>query len=285
VDDPRPWRQANITFPDWAQAENTMSALIAPVLAAVEKEGLTGPWFFIRKHPCWRVRYQPAAAEAEARIGQHLDQLAVGRKIGGWTTAIYEPEVHAFGGTKAMTAAHHLFHQDSRCLLAYLQEEYGQGAGHRREMSIMLCSILMRAAGQDWYEQGDIWARVAAHRDPPTGSDSDTPSSLHVAVRRLMSVDAESQMCAGAPLASAAQWAGTYAAAGRELAGLAAMGELHRGLRDVLAHHVIFAWNRIGLPYQVQVGLAATARTVVFGPNPATSQTGGGEEWSAQKIS
>jgi thiopeptide-type bacteriocin biosynthesis protein len=184
-----------------------------------------------------------------------------------------------------MAAAHLLFHQDSRCLLACLQDEDGAGAGHRREMSIMLWSILMRAARQDWYEQGDVWARVAAHRDQPPDHDPNTPGSLHAAVRRLMSVDAESQMRAGAPLARAALWADAYSAAGREFAALAAAGALHRGLRDVLAHHVIFAWNRIGLPYPVQAVLAATAKTVVFGPDPAAPQAGEGEEWTPQKTS
>lgn len=85
-----------------------------------------------------------------------------------------------------------------------------------------------------------------------------------------MSVDAESQMRENAPLAHVGQWADVYAAAGREVADLAAAGALHRGLRDVLAHHVIFAWNRLGLPYITQAVLAATAKTVVFGPDPTT---------------
>lgn len=62
--------------------------------------------------------------------------------------------------------------------------------------------------------------------------------------------------------------ASAYAGAGRELASLAAEGQLRRGLRDVLAHHVIFAWNRIGLSYAAQSALAGTANAVVFGPEP-----------------
>lgn len=284
MDEQRPWRQVNITFPDWARAESIMLSLVAPLLATAEAEGLTGAWFFIRKRPCWRVRYQPAGIGSEAYIEGRLDRLTVDRQISGWTPAIYEPEVHAFGGTSAMAAAHRLFHQDSRCLLAYLHDERGPGAGHRREMSVMLCSILMRAASQDWYEQGDVWARVAAHRDQFPGPAAATPSSLEVAVRRLMSVDAESQMREGAHLAWATRWADAYSDAGRELNSLAAEGSLHRGLRDVLAHHVIFAWNRIGLPYRVQAVLATTAGTVVFGPDPTASRAGEGEGWTRQKT-
>jgi hypothetical protein len=37
-----------------------------------------------------------------------------------------------------------------------------------------------------------------------------------------------------------------------------------RGTRDILAHHVIFHWNRIGLPYKTQSILAHAAKTVIF---------------------
>jgi thiopeptide-type bacteriocin biosynthesis protein len=55
-----------------------------------------------------------------------------------------------------MAAAHRLFHADSRHILAYLAQA---GGGHRRELGVILATALMRAAGQDWYEQGDIWRR------------------------------------------------------------------------------------------------------------------------------
>jgi thiopeptide-type bacteriocin biosynthesis protein len=286
MNDTRPWHQVNITFPDWGQAEPTVLARLAPQLCATEVEGPIDGWFFIRKRPCWRVRYLPVAdakAQAQARIEQHLGELAASRHIEGWTRAVYEPEAHAFGGPRAMATAHRLFHRDSCCLLAYLHGGGEAGVGHRREISVMLCSILMRAAAQDWYEQGDVWARVAAHRELPVGRDPNVPST-QAAIHRLISVDAESQMREGAPLAYAARWAAAYTAAGRELAVLAAAGQLHRGLRDILAHHVIFAWNRLGLPYTAQAILAATAKTVVFGPDPTTRQAGQGERWASQKT-
>lgn len=36
--------------------------------------------------------------------------------------------------------------------------------------------------------------------------------------------------------------------AGRTLATAATDGTLERGVRNILAHHVIFHWNRLGLP-------------------------------------
>jgi thiopeptide-type bacteriocin biosynthesis protein len=266
MDDTPRWHQVNVTFPDWEHAEQAAAAHIAPGLSEA-----TGAWFFIRKHPCWRIRYQPAQPGTQAHVERHLDELAAAGHVTSWTRIVYEPEVHAFGGSAAMDTAHHLFHADSRCLLSYLRDQ--PGGRHRRELSLMLCSIMMRAARQDQFEQGDVWARVADHRKPPPGTSPDRPSLVEK-VRRLITTDAEYRMRDGAPLGSHAGWAAAYTAAGRELAHLAAAGQLHRGLRDVLAHHVIFAWNRAGLPYMTQSILAAAAKTAIFGPEPTMATAG-----------
>jgi hypothetical protein len=41
-------------------------------------------------------------------------------------------------------------------------------------------------------------------------------------------------------------------------------GALDRGVRAVLAKHVIFAWNRLGLSHARQSILANVAKAVVF---------------------
>jgi thiopeptide-type bacteriocin biosynthesis protein len=101
----------------------------------------------------------------------------------------------------------------------------------------------MRSAGQDWYEQGDIWARVAEVDTGPA-----TP---------LMGPTGQ--------LVNIAAWAAAFHAAGTQLGQLARTGTLRRGLRAVLTHHVIFHWNRIGLPYNTQSLLAHTAKEVILG--------------------
>ncbi|WP_410655243.1 hypothetical protein [Amycolatopsis sp. lyj-112] len=65
-------------------------------------------------------------------------------------------------------------------------------------------------------------------------------------------------------LADLASWSVSFHAAGIELGKLARAGTLRRGLRAVLAHHVIFHWNRMGLPYNAQSLLAHAAKAVVF---------------------
>lgn len=49
---------------------------------------------------------------------------------------------------------------------------------------------------------------------------------------------------------------------------LAHQGELTRGLRAVLAQHILFAWNRAGIPAEHQALLATTAARVAFHTDP-----------------
>ncbi|MDQ1006666.1 thiopeptide-type bacteriocin biosynthesis protein [Streptomyces sp. V4I23] len=261
-----PWHQANVAFADWDSAETTALTHLAPLLRTAEDEGALAAWFHIRKNPCWRVRYQPANDQDPIPPG--LDALTVQRHITGWTEIVYEPETHAFGGPEAMDAAHRLFHSDSRSLTIHLPAD----ASHRLEISLLLCSLLMRSAGLDWYEQGDVWARVSNHRALPTATDAADNDRHRAAVHRLISVNTEEMLRSGGSLAHLTEWARAYTDAGTELAHLAATGRLRRGLRDVIAHHVLFAWNRVGLPYDAQATLAAAAKTVIFGPDPTTDR-------------
>ncbi|MEU8196437.1 thiopeptide-type bacteriocin biosynthesis protein [Microbispora amethystogenes] len=283
--DPCPWRQVNIAFRDWADAENAAVAHLAPLLAEAEDEGLLAAWFYVRKAPCWRVRYLPAgdASRAHAHLHRHLEALTFAGHVADVKQVVYEPETHAFGGVEGMQVAHRLFHADSRHLLAYLADaRRPPGIDQRRELSILLCGLLLRAARLDWYEQGDVWARVADHRDPPHRVPVDRLCASQDGMRRLMSVDPTSLMRENGPLAFAAEWAQAFTSAGRDLAALACGGLLHRGLRAVLTHHVIFTWNRFGLPSTDQGVLAATAKAVVFGRDPTTTPQAEEEPWTPQ---
>lgn len=137
----------------------------------------------------------------------------------------------------------------------------------------MLCGLMMRSAQLDWYEQGEVWARVAAHRPLPPHAAASQRGQLHDAVHRLLRVDPQYAMQPDGPLAHAAEWAHSYVEIGSDLAALNETGHLHRGLRDVLAHHVFFAWNRLGLPYTTQAAITAAARTVIFGQDPAAERS------------
>jgi thiopeptide-type bacteriocin biosynthesis protein len=266
-----PWRQVTIYFDDYATAEEVGIHHLAPRMTSAEDTGLISSWFFVRKAPCWRLRFLSSQEHATTSLCRWLESMANDGHITSWTETIYEPEVHAFGGPEATRLAHRLFHADSRSTLTYLAKVRARSPGQRdqrRELSVLLCSTLMRSAGQDWYEQGDIWARVAEARPPPRGTPVRRLHILEAGLRQLMTADTSSAsplMQTGPPLASAAAWLAAFSEMGEQLGHLAHRGTLRRGIRAVLTHHVIFHWNRLGVPYATQRRLANVARDVVMG--------------------
>ncbi|WP_233359355.1 methyltransferase, FxLD system [Streptomyces sp. GMY02] len=231
------WWHASVAFP--AQS---------PDAARVLATGLAGRRFhFLRKDAGVRLR-------TEQPVPDLLDQLVADRVVTGWTGGIYEPDTHAFGGPDGMEVAHDVFCADSPAALAQT------GAPGARELSVMLLSAMIREAGLDPFEAGDVYARWAAlrPRHPAPGPALEKAVS---AMRRLMNADAT--LCPDAE----AGWTESVAAFGdasRRLRRLAADGRLIRGLRGVTAHHAIFAFNRAGVPADVQAATAWLGRHVAF---------------------
>jgi thiopeptide-type bacteriocin biosynthesis protein len=253
------WQQANLAFADPVLAERTAVTHLTPILTTAEADQLISAWFIIRKGHQWRLRYLSTQPRNDhtSRIRDRINDLRLQGHLANVIEVIYEPEITAFGGPRAMRMAHRLWHLDSRHLLT------SSTARPRlaREISILLCTAMMRAAGLDWYEQGDVWARVADHRDPAGHSHID---ALRDAIRHLLIVDPASLTHADGPLAAERTWFDAFTTTGAALRRIHDSGQLCRGLRDILTHHVIFMWNRRGIPEHEQAALAATASDVTF---------------------
>jgi thiopeptide-type bacteriocin biosynthesis protein len=254
VDEPlreTPWRQVNIAYPgDREERERHAIGHLARVLPAAEADGLITSWWWIRKGP-WRIRYL-----LTKETGSHDPVRPLLTAGVPWTSDIYEPEVHAFGGKASMNAAHTLFAHDSRHLLSYLRTD----PVDRREHSLVLCTALMRAAGLDWHEQGDVWAKVAEQRNglQPHAHDPQAWAFFVGDARHLLLCTARADTIEG-------EWLAAFADTGRTLRTLRETGELSRGVRAVVATHVIFHLNRIGITATVQSALAQAAKDAVFG--------------------
>lgn len=259
------WRQYNIAFADPDTAIDVAAHDLYPGLTAAQSAGLLHGWWFIRKRP-WKLRYLLTGHTSTDVVADLLDKLTADGRITGWTPGIYEPETAAFGGEQAMSIAHELFHHDSRYSLARATQ-HGTPALGQRETTVVLCSAMLRAAELDWYEQGDVWAKVAELRPAHPGTVSPTRAAdLERAMHRLMTVDA-GRLCdpeRTGPLTGYGGWVTAFEQAGRSLASLARNGALQRGLRALLAHHIVFHANRAGLTVMDQGVLAALAVSHVF---------------------
>jgi thiopeptide-type bacteriocin biosynthesis protein len=211
-------------------------------------------------HPC---RHPAQLSSSGACLGP-------GQPVSRWSESLYEPETFAFGGIRGIDIAHSIFHADSDAILTYLQDcshtQRGTPAG-RREVSILLCATLFRGARLDQHEQGDTWHRAGQMRRISRETSADQLRGMIPALRRLMTMDTSpvgTLFDPNGPLHFAAPWSAAFAEAGRQLADAARGGTLERGLRDVLAHHVIFHWNRLGLPADTQAVLARAARDTLM---------------------
>lgn len=258
---PADWRQINLRYDTWQTAEDTAADHLHPLLSTAEADGTLAAWWFIRKRETWRLRLLPAPGGDEA-ADTVLAQLTGHTTVREHARTVYEPETHRFGGPQAMGIAHTLFHHDSRHILTHLAAAHG-GRDLRRELGVRLATRLITAAGQDFYEQGDIWAALAEHR---TTADSPEPSPATLgAVQILITAQSDAP---DSPLTQRPDWATGFDDAGQALAQAAQRGHLTRGIRAVLTDHVLFALNRLGVSAADQATLATAASRVIFHRRP-----------------
>ncbi|WPO73162.1 methyltransferase, FxLD system [Streptomyces sp. KN37] len=261
---PDHWQQHNITFVDREIAQRTIAERLGPALIEAEADGQLTGWWFMNKQP-WPLRY--LADKPSPAIESLLSDLIGDGVAVSCLPGVYEPETDAFGGPEAIDAAHELFHSDSRHLLTYQPNPMHLG---RRETAVLLASVMMRGAGLDWFEQGDVWAKLAARRPADNPPPPERAAELAPPMRKLMTADAHSLCRPGGPLHAHEEWVTAFERAGATLAHLAGRGGLTRGLRAVIAHHVIFHANRAGLLRDDQSALSHIAREVVMGTSDHT---------------
>ncbi|MDL2075832.1 thiopeptide-type bacteriocin biosynthesis protein [Streptomyces sp. GXMU-J15] len=264
------WWQVYLHFTDWTKADETFTAHVLPLLLEAETAGLIGGWWYTRKHPCWRLRLR-VRPEIGAKLGaaEGLDRLGLHRLVADghlvrWWPGVYEPETAAFGGAASMTAAHALFVTDSR-EAPQLRQRTDLAVGPR-ELSVLLCTIMMRAAGLEWCEQGDVWHRVITqeHRSAVSDVPADRLDARAQEIRPLLFADSDVLLRPGGLLEPVAEWVGAFRGTGQELRRAVQVGTLDRGLRQVLSYHVIFHWNRLGLSLRSQSILAWAARAAIL---------------------
>ncbi|GAA2476960.1 hypothetical protein GCM10010406_11470 [Streptomyces thermolineatus] len=259
------WWQTYLHFTDWPNADTIFTTHVLPILREAETASAIDGWWYTRKHPCWRLRlhFHPAD-NPKLAIGDGFDRLVSDGYLQRWWSGIYEPETPAFGGKTSMTAAHALFVTDSR-EIQQLRQRDNLTIGPR-ELSLLLCTIMMRAARLEWYEQGDVWDRVITteHRSAISDVPAERLNARAREIRLLLLADSDTLLRSGGPLEPVVEWAAAFRSAGQALAHGVQDGSLDRGLRQVLSYHVIFHWNRLGLSMRGQSILAWAARAAIL---------------------
>ncbi|MFF4508987.1 thiopeptide-type bacteriocin biosynthesis protein [Streptomyces sp. NPDC001401] len=278
------WYSVSVQFADWSAAEQTATTILGPQLEQAQNTGVLAGWWFLRKYPCWRLRCRPGPAATRTDAGNAVNNILDGLMAEGvvdrWWQTIYEPESLVFGGPHSMDIAHDLFHADSRGVLDYVRRHDanalpGTTLG-RRELSILLPSTLFFGAGQEPHEQADVWHRVEQLRPLPSDTPADRLTRMTAALQVLMQLDTgptSPLFHEGGSLAFIGPWAAAFESAGRRLSLAAHTGSLPRGVRDILAHYVIFAWNRLGLDSRTQGILARAAREPAMNPPAIRTDT------------
>ncbi|MEV4477052.1 thiopeptide-type bacteriocin biosynthesis protein [Nonomuraea sp. NPDC049504] len=255
------WYQLAIEFAEERTAESAGAMYLGLRLDRLQDQGVVQGWWFLRKPPGWRLRVHTTDRPA---VDRALRELVEERVIARWWSTIYEPETFAFGGPDGTDIAHELFCADSHGVLAYARQKAADQG--RRELSLLLINALLREAGLDWFERGDVFGRVAAIRPAPPGNQTSAVEKLAPNVRTLLLVprQADRRLLADT-LAFVEPWLAAYETAGQRLGDAAARGRLDRGLRAVLTHVLIFHWNRFGLSATTQ-GVLAHAAKAAFLP-------------------
>ncbi|WP_026421860.1 thiopeptide-type bacteriocin biosynthesis protein [Actinokineospora inagensis] len=254
------WYDLRIEFTDWANAEPIAVTHLRPILDDLQHSGAITIWWFLRKHPCWRLRLHHANKPA---VDHALNTLVANGVIQRWWPTIYEPETAAFGGPTNMDLVHDLFHADSRGVLDYLTHDT-PGIG-RRELSLLLLSTLLNAAHLDTFERGDVFSRVVQLR--PAAAEPAKIAQLAENLHPLLAIANPLDSDLVQPrtfMVQATPWFTRFQNTGQQLHGAATQGTLPRGLRAVLAHIVIFHWNRLGLSAATQGILANAASVATF---------------------
>lgn len=268
------WFQAYVQFRIWHTAEQSVITHLWPVFQQAETEGSIAAWWFVRKFPCWRfrIRFGPSAEPGVVKtlMAQAFNAMTTHGGANRWWETIYEPEIYVLGGPTGIDIAHRLFHADSREVLIYTSRYPDRTASPlgRKELSILLLSTLMRGADQEWAEQGDIWHRVERSRPLPPNSPADRLHAMRPDLLKLLSLDVShgsGLLETGGPLTGLSSWFEVFRNAGKQLDEAARTNRLDRGIRDILERHILFHWNRTGLPSSQQSVVAAAARSTILG--------------------
>jgi thiopeptide-type bacteriocin biosynthesis protein len=254
------WVQRSIQVNQSAM-QPLMSA-VSELANALLQDGVAENFFFMRKPPGLRLRFQAARERAalEQRLAQEVSAWQSRGLVCAHKPAVYEPEYQLFGGVQSMDHVHALFTIDSLFWSTFLGRSDGETAdtdAWSRSLRL-LRSVFEGLAILGWEDLG-VWDAVLEDTGRRLALDLEYTEGyrdLAALVREvwaessqsLGTVDALQRACADLARQQAARWrTGYFECAGARI-----------GPRQGAAYFTIFHWNRAGFS-SIQQGLVAEA--------------------------
>lgn len=249
------WLQINLSLErrqgDPLPAARALFARLLPAVESWRRRGALEIFFFVRKPPDVRLRFQTQAPRAQllAELESMLSGLMREGYVRQFFPSIYEPEIRQFGGREAMEFVHRYFAADSLAWIA-LDQLAAQGARSTADDRIVLAvmnDLFLRTLACP-FEVWDVWCNLADLMPP---NQVEPPGEMEpVLIHSLL---------AAAPQAEK-QVLQDYCISNEQLsAGLRQVwnaGKLQCGLRAILPFVAMFHFNRHGLDGSRQAALS-----------------------------
>ena len=273
-----PWAQLNVGFirrnGDALPSARAVFGELEPVVARLKEQGVLHRFYFMRKPPDVRFRFEAAAPEQTVLPVIEASLSRLRESVAAMFRSVYEPEAGLFGGPEAMDLVHAYFDVDTQAwmtmdrLAIAAQRTINKAELLSAALDDAYCRVLDDPA-QVW----DVWCNMRRL----IGSEPD-PASIPTSVSSL------GALMLPPAAAGEVRVLISYDAANRGLAdGLQRLwrsGSLECGLRALLAQLGIFVFNRHGLNPPLKSAVAEgmcrlrdPARALIGGEADAASAT------------
>jgi thiopeptide-type bacteriocin biosynthesis protein len=177
--------------------------------AALLDDPAVANFFFMRKPPGLRIRFETTAPQRRWLLEHELHAWASGARLRAEriVPGVYEPEELLFGGPASMPFVHRIFTVDSQAWLAFCRLEAPAPAWL---FSLVLLRHLLDGAGVAGWEDLGVWERIRSQtgRTLPPGMNPGRVAAASAGIRATWSDPSRLEADLPAPVAALAAWWG-----------------------------------------------------------------------------
>jgi thiopeptide-type bacteriocin biosynthesis protein len=260
---PSEWLQVNVSL---ARGEGSALPSARPlfrgldaVLPAWRRQQIVSRFFFQRKSPDLRLRFNGRRDAIVARLRPVLSRMKAEGHVGRSFYSVYEPEARQFGGRECMRRVHTYWDADSLAWIA-LDRLFEAGTfrlAYPDLMAAILNDLFWRMLG-DGGEVWDTWCNlVSLLRSEPEGHG---PAGDPVLLEDLAARGSDVE------LAILDRYRQANAALAEGLLHEWSRGRMRSGMRSILSYLGLFTLNRHGFD-QAKAAALACAMVAAWSPH------------------